>query len=57
MIESKPILVNSAGIVQKNKRKIKDGNGCQWTTSETGMVTYTDEGDVEQPEAPYLTED
>lgn len=57
MIESKPILVNTAGLVQKNKRKIKDGDGCQWTTSETGMVTYTDEGNIEQPEAPYLTED
>lgn len=57
MINSKPILVNTAGNVQKNRKKIKDGNGVIWSTSETGMVTYTDEGSVEEPEEPFVTED
>ncbi len=36
--------------------KIKDGDVWVWTTSETGMVTYTDEDNIEQPGLPYLTE-
>ena len=37
-------LVNSAGVVMKNKKKIKDGNGVVWSSDENGYVTYTEDG-------------
>ena len=50
-------LVNSTGTVMKNKKKVKDGEGVQWSTDSSGIVTYTDEGVAQEPEAPEVTDD
>lgn len=43
-INGKVYLVNSSGIVMKNKKKIKDGDGLLWSTNSSGIVTYKAEG-------------
>lgn len=50
-------LVNTSGTVVKNLKKKKDGNGAAWSTDSSGIVTYTDEGETQQPEAPEVTDD
>lgn len=50
-------LVNTAGTIMKNKRKIKDGNGVLWTTNGSGVVIDTDEGEILIPDEPTVTED
>ena len=51
-------LVNSSGNVVKNRKKIKDGDGCAWSTNSSGIVTYKDEdGDYVKAEPPELSED
>ena len=50
-------LVNTSGTVMKNKRKVKDGDGIEWSTDSVGIVTYTDEGETTEPEAPEVTDE
>ncbi len=51
-------LVNSAGVVQKNKRKVKDADGCEWSTNSSGIVTHkSDEADYTEAKPPELTSD
>ena len=51
-------LVNSSGTIQKNKKKVKDGDGLKWSTNSSGIVTYKDEeADYVEAVPPSLTED
>ena len=47
-------LVNTSGVIMKNKKKIKDGNGVIWSTDQEGTVTYTDEGEYLNTELPEV---
>ena len=50
-------LVNSEGLIMKNKKKVKDANGVVWSTNASGVVIYTDEGVAQDPEAPEPEDD
>ena len=50
-------LVNSEGVVQKNKKRVKDANGVIWSTNASGVVIYTDEGEAQDPELPVPEDD
>lgn len=51
-------LVNSSGTIMKNKKKIKDGDGCLWSSNSSGLVTSKDEdADYINPELPSLSLD
>ena len=51
-------LVNTNGVVMTNKKKIKDGDGCAWSTNSGGVVTYRDEDAQDTPPvAPEISGD
>ena len=51
-------LVNQAGIIQKNKKKVKDTDGSAWSTNSSGIVTYKDDdANVIEAKAPDLSGD
>ena len=51
-------LVNTSGVVQKNKKKIKDTNGNAWSTNSSGIITYKDvDADYTDAVAPDLSND
>lgn len=50
-------LVNSSGTIMKNRKKLKDGDGCAWTTNSAGLVISHDEGEYTPAEPPALSED
>ena len=51
-------LVNSSGVVQKNKKKVKDADDNVWSTNSTGVVTYKDEAaDYTEAKPPVLSND
>ena len=51
-------LVNTQGTIMKNKRKIKDGDGCEWSTNSGGVVTYRDDDADDTPAvAPEISND
>ena len=50
-------LVNESGTVMKNKKLVKDASGTIWSTNGTGIVTYTDEGIINEPSLPLVMED
>ena len=57
-ISGKAYLVNTAGAVMKNKRKIKDGDGAWWTTNSSGMVTAKEDvASYTNPNPPTLSDD
>ena len=41
----------------KNRKKLKDGDGCAWTTNSAGLVISHDEGEYTPAEPPALSED
>ena len=42
----------------KNKKKLKDGDGLEWSTNSGGVVTYKeDSASFEEPEPPALSGD
>lgn len=45
-------LVNSSGTIMKNKKKVKDGDGCAWSTNSGGVVTYMDDEAEEMQSIP-----
>lgn len=45
-------LVNTSGTVMKNKKKVKDGDGCAWSTNSGGVVTTHDDDATIIPAAP-----
>lgn len=45
-------LVNTSGQVMKSKKKIKDGDGCAWSTGSGGIVTYRDDDASDTPPMP-----
>lgn len=49
-------LVNTSGVIQKNKKKLKDGDGNEWTSNSSGVVPGTS-GDASYTEAepPYVS--
>ncbi len=57
-INGRAYLVNSSGTLMKNKKKIKDGDGCEWSTNSSGIVIKKDD-DAELTPAtpPALSED
>ena len=50
-------LVNESGTIMKNKKMVKDASGVVWSTNSSGIVTYTDEGVVNEPTFPLVNED
>ena len=50
-------LVNASGTIMKNRKKLKDGDGCIWTTNSAGIVISHDEGEYTLAEPPVLSED
>ena len=51
-------LVNTYGAVLRNKKKMKDSDGCEWSSSSTGVVTHRDDSVEYTPaEPPELSED
>ena len=50
-------LVNESGTIMKNKKLVRDSSGVLWSTNGTGIVTYTDEGIVNDPIPPTVMED
>lgn len=36
-------LVNTQGVIMKNKHKVKDGDDCEWSTNSGGVVTYKED--------------
>ena len=57
-INGRVYLVNSSGILMKNRKNLKDGDGCEWSTSSSGTVTKKDdEADYSNPVAPELSDD
>lgn len=56
--DNRVYLVNTSGVILKNKKKIKDGDGSKWSSNSSGLVTYKDEeADYTPAEAPELSED
>lgn len=48
-------LVNTSGTVMKNKKKVKDGDGCAWSTNSSGTITYKDDDAAEtEPTSPEV---
>lgn len=45
-------LVNAAGTVMKNRKKVKDGDGCEWSTDSSGIITYREDGAGESDPVP-----
>lgn len=57
-IGGRAYLVNSSGTLMKNKRKVKDGDGCWWSSTGAGTVSSKDEGaDYTVAMPPELSED
>ncbi len=51
-------LVNSSGVVQKNKKNIKDADDYRWSTNSTGVVTNKDDAaDYTEAKPPVLSND
>ena len=49
-------LVNQSGNVVKNKKKVKDADGVEWSSDSSGIVKKV-EGDITDAEPPIETED
>lgn len=57
-VNGKVYLVNTSGVLMKNKRKVKDGDGCWWSTTGAGTVSSKEEGaDYTRAVPPELSED
>ena len=51
-------LVNQSGVIQKNKKNVKDSDGSAWTTNSSGIVTKKDDdANVIDAKAPDLSGD
>lgn len=57
-VNGRVYLVNTGGTLVKNKKKAKDGDGCEWTTNSSGIVTKkSEDADYTPAEAPILSDD
>lgn len=51
-------LVNQSGIIQKNRKNVKDSDGSAWTTNSSGIVTrHDDDANIVDAKAPDLSGD
>ncbi|MDO5564084.1 MAG: cell wall-binding protein [Eubacteriales bacterium] len=48
VVNSQMYLVNSSGVIAKNKKKVKDGDGNTWTTNSSGIVTDYEGGRISE---------
>lgn len=49
-------LVNTTGTIQKNRKKVKDGDENEWTTNSAGVVTgKAESADYTEPTPPYVS--
>ncbi len=54
-INGKDYLVNTSGVILKNKNRMKDANGSEWTTNASGIVTsHSEDAEISENLIPEV---